>query len=79
MWRPTLYLTTIVLATACGAGSKGPTETGKGYEPPIEPPAGGVAAFTAAPIDLSRIRIITALGNLGPPGHVLPTDHAYLY
>ncbi len=35
--------------------------------------------FDAYPLALSDIRTITALGNLNPPGHTLPTDHVYFY
>jgi hypothetical protein len=35
--------------------------------------------FTHAPVDESAIRQITPLGNLNPPGHTLPTNHAYFF
>ena len=35
--------------------------------------------FTVPPIDLDELREITPLGNLGPPGHTLPTEHMYLH
>jgi hypothetical protein len=35
--------------------------------------------FTTTPVDLSEVREITPLGNLGPPGHTFPTDHTYLH
>jgi hypothetical protein len=33
--------------------------------------------FTAYPANMTRIRTITPLGNLNPPGHTFPTDHMY--
>ena len=33
--------------------------------------------FTTYPVDFERIRSITPLGNLNPPGHTFPTDHMY--
>lgn len=35
--------------------------------------------FSASPIGQDRIRWITPLGNLNPPGHAIPTDHIYFY
>jgi hypothetical protein len=35
--------------------------------------------LTQLPIDLSAIEFVVPIGNLNPPGHTLPTDHAYLY
>lgn len=37
------------------------------------------AFFTTAPVDLSQVREITPIGNLGPPGHTFPTDHTFLH
>lgn len=42
-------------------------------------PVGGVAQFTVSPIDSPVAGSLTALGNLNPPGHTLPTDHVYFY
>ncbi|MBI3504313.1 MAG: hypothetical protein HY059_05685 [Proteobacteria bacterium] len=44
-----------------------------------QPPANGVAQFTVLPIQPAPGLSLTALGNLNPPGHVLPTDHVYFY
>ncbi|MAE42571.1 hypothetical protein CMO93_02265 [Candidatus Woesearchaeota archaeon] len=35
--------------------------------------------FTTTPVDLSDVKEITPLGNIGPPGHTFPTDHTYLH
>ena len=34
--------------------------------------------FSTPPVDLSEVTEITPLGNLGPPGHTVPTDHTYI-
>ena len=33
--------------------------------------------FTEYPVEMSRLKTITPLGNLNPPGHTYPTDHMY--
>lgn len=35
--------------------------------------------FTVSPVDLGELDEITPLGNIGPPGHTLPTEHLYLH
>jgi len=45
----------------------------------VQPPANGVAQFSVLPVSLAPGQSVTALGNLNPPGHVLPTDHIYFY
>ena len=42
-------------------------------------PAGGVALFSVLPVAPAPGLTLMALGNLNPPGHVLPTDHVYFY
>src|SRR5471032_2317367 len=42
-------------------------------------PVGGVALFSVLPVAPAAGLSLTALGNLSPPGHVLPTDHVYFY
>ena len=68
-------LASALLTGGCGGGPQ-PTDPG-GWG--VEPPSFGVAQFEVSPLDLSQIPIITPLGNLNPPGHVLPTDHVYFY
>lgn len=48
-----------------------------GFNVPASP--GGVAQFTVIPVAPGPGLSLTALGNLNPPGHVLPTDHVYFY
>jgi hypothetical protein len=76
----------LVLAVACG-GKGNPTApasgaggsntgssgaTGAGVAP-------GTALFTQSPIDVSVISSIVPIGNLNPPDHTLPTNHAYFF
>lgn len=35
--------------------------------------------YTHAPTDLTEVYEISPLGNIGPPGHTLPTEHTYLH
>src|SRR5262249_14027120 len=34
--------------------------------------------LTASPMEIAAIQSITALGNMAPWGHTLPTDHVYI-
>lgn len=70
-----------VLALACGGGlPDGPNGSqGSGGFTDVPPPPGGVAQFTVLPTAIAPGLTLTALGNLNPPGHVLPTDHVYMY
>ena len=70
----TRLLPALLLAAACGST---PTTGGDGTA--LGPPPGAVASFTVSPIDLGHAPILTALGNLSPPGHTTPTDHVYFY
>ncbi|MEP7384119.1 MAG: hypothetical protein ABI910_20745 [Gemmatimonadota bacterium] len=65
-----------LLLAACGGDSGNAISP---THPVVDPPPGAVAAFTVSPVALDSVAIITPLGNLAPPGHVLPTDHAYMY
>lgn len=76
MGRGTFVAIVLCACLACGGG--GSNATGPDHDG-VEPPAFGVAEFTVSPLDLSKVAILTPLGNLGPPGHVLPTDHVYFY
>lgn len=35
--------------------------------------------FTVPPVDLNEVYEITPLGNIGPPGHTVPTEHMYFH
>lgn len=54
-------------------GPSGPDRTDANAAPP------GRLVLSASPIAQDRIRWITPLGNLNPPGHAIPTDHIYFY
>lgn len=71
-----LQLTILAVGAACG-GDGGNATAG----PPtgVTPPPGAVAEFTVSPIALDSFALVTPLGSLNPPGHTLPTAHAYMY
>jgi len=80
---------TLALTLACAVGlplackdggPSGPTnyDNASGFSNVPAPP-GGVAQFSVIPIAVMPGLTLTALGNLNPPGHVLPTDHVYFY
>jgi len=66
------------LCSACGDGPTQPSAANYQYTN-VPAPAGGVAQFTFLPVTMAAGQSVTALGNLNPPGHVLPTDHIYFY
>ena len=71
----------LMLGAACGGGMN---EPGTNCSPScpftdVPPPPGGVAQFSVLPVSIAPGQTLTALGNLNPPGHVLPTDHVYFY
>ncbi len=41
--------------------------------------APGTAVFSQSPVDVGVISTIVPLGNLNPPDHTLPTNHAYFF
>ena len=43
------------------------------FTPCVETP------FTHYPVEMDRLKSITPLGNLNPPGHTYPTDHIYYF
>lgn len=60
-----------LLAGSCGDDRTGPGEPdfGECSDLPLSVP----------PVPLGDIRTIAPLGNLSPPGHVMPTEHMYFY
>ena len=70
-----------LLAAACGKDGAGITNSGGASDPfsNVAPPSNGVAQFGVIPVAPGPGLSLTALGNLNPPGHVLPTDHVYFY
>ena len=71
MIRPSCAILVLVLGlAACGGSSSPASPSGV---------AAGPLVFTVSPIDPAAIQFIVPLGNMGPWGHTLPTDHAYIY
>src|SRR4051794_37890125 len=67
-----------LVSIGCGDHGTGPTQRSNDYTN-VPPPPGGVAQFSFLPVTIAAGQSVTALGNLNPPGHVLPTDHIYFY
>lgn len=67
------------LIVACGGDSTAPGDQGPYPLTNVPPPPNGVAQFSVLPVAIAPGLTLTALGNLNPPGHVLPTDHVYFY
>ena len=63
--------------SATGPGPDTPSGLPGADSPSIT--ASGPGVFTFAPFDTAQISRISPLGQLGPPGHVLPTDHIYIH
>jgi hypothetical protein len=57
-----------VLGSVCGKSSTGPSGN-----------CGGGPVFTVLPVPASAILAATPVGNMGPPVHTIPTDHAGFY
>ena len=71
------------LASACSGtgtpGVTGPSSANSGGTSIGTGVAPGTAVFSQSPIDISDLTEIVPLGNLNPPGHTLPTNHAYFF
>ena len=65
----------LALAACGGGGSVAPDNQGN----PYGITATGPGVLSVSPLDTSTLIAATPLGMLAPPGHVLPTDHVYLY
>lgn len=61
---------------ACGGGGGPSVGTNQGLPDGVSGTGPGI--LSVSPLDLSTLVAATPLGNLAPPGHVLPTDHVYL-
>jgi hypothetical protein len=73
--RPSAVILALVLS-ACGDGNgTGPTEDSNPYGFTTS----GPGVLSVSPLDTSTLVAATPLGMMAPPGHVLPTDHVYLY
>jgi hypothetical protein len=65
----------LVAAIGCGDGRHGPTASE--YNP-YGITTTGPGVLSVSPLDTSTVWAASPLGKLGPPGHVLPTDHVYI-
>jgi hypothetical protein len=68
----------MLLLSACGGASAdatGPTDNANLHGVT----AIGPGVLSVSPLDTATLIAATPLGALAPPGHVLPTDHVYLY
>ncbi len=61
-------------AGAALSGCSGTTSPEDEWTGPLRP-----AVFVQSPLRLSDITEIISIGNLAPPGHTLPTEHAYFF
>ena len=89
---PTFVFAPVVLATlfACsgGDGQQSSATSPTGPVAPLPPQSGpaplascgtNLTPFSVSPVAMADILGWVPLGNLGPPGHLFPTDHQYLY
>ena len=69
------------LMAACGGSGTpaGPTASGPSSNSSGAGVVPGSAVFSQSPIDVGAISTITPIGNLNPPDHTLPTNHAYFF
>jgi hypothetical protein len=81
-----VVLLIVAIAAACSGGEGAYTSgssTGPGGPPQPTLDLGtcgaATALFTVSPVALADVNGWVPLGNLGPPGHLFPTDHQYLY
>lgn len=71
----------LLALVGCSQSSPG-TPTGPSTAGPVpsgNPAPSATLVFSPLPIDLSAVEFVVPIGNLNPPGHTLPTDHAYFY
>src|SRR5438874_1141304 len=69
------------LMAACGGSGtpSGPSATGSSSNSSGAGVTPGSAVFSQSPIDVAAVSTITPIGNLNPPDHTLPTNHAYFF
>jgi hypothetical protein len=82
MRRCDLWFAVLVVLAGCSQSAPaGPTSPSPSGQPtgPAAPAPSASLVFTESPIDLSAVEFVVPIGNLNPPGHTLPTDHAYFY
>ena len=69
-------LAALPLALAACGGGHGPTSPNDNN--PFGLTTTGPGVLSVSPLDTATVYAASPLGNLGPPGHVLPTDHVYI-
>jgi hypothetical protein len=68
-----LLVLPLVLAPGCGDDDGSRPDGSTDYGTCVPHP------FSVSPVAIADIRSIAPLGNLNPPGHVMPTEHMYVY
>ncbi len=81
MKRWILIMAAVIILSGCKENGNfvpgGHEENPSNHWVSVEELGHGSPVFTNLPIDLNNVDFIFPLGHLNPPGHVLPTDHAY--
>lgn len=77
--RTLVNLLLLPALAACGGDSAGTGPSNNSNNNPYGITATGPGVLSVTPLDTSTLFAGTPLGNMAPPGHVLPTDHVYLY
>ena len=67
----------VTLVSCGGTGSPSSPSSSSSSSSTASLPA--TATFSQSPIDIAVISTITPIGNLNPPDHTLPTNHAYFF
>src|SRR5581483_10500311 len=75
----------LLIGVTSGCGGKGPaavlapSSNDSGGSPSGAGIAPGTGVFLQSPLELADITVIVPPGNLNPPDHTLPTNHAYFF
>jgi hypothetical protein len=77
--RPAPCLRLLALSCAVAACGGRETTSPDDWSNPYHLTTTGPGVLTVSPLDTNTVMAATPLGMLAPPGHVLPTDHVYLY
>ena len=78
MRHPARHLAVFLSLALVACGDRHGTAPGQDSNP-YGLPATGAGVLTVSPLDTGTHVASTPLGMLAPPGHVLPTDHVYLF
>lgn len=73
-------LVTFLFLPGCGGGGSTPATTSttnfSSYSSSLP---SGTLTLKVSPVDVNNVVSVYPLGNLNPPGHIIPSDHIYLY